>query len=153
MKHFLRFRISTLLASTLVVALTLALSRPFDPTITFVGTVATTEPLDDGSNYPCLRISFRNDGMFPVWYNNSGPLSCDMIIRQFPANETADWVWLMPDDGEWTRVNPNATASVNVPFDTGATRLKIGIKLVDWRGRDADRWSETVNPTQLQNGG
>ena len=153
MKRFLRFRVLTLLSITFVAAIGLALSRPFDPKITFVSTIATTQPLDEGGTYPCLRFSFRNDGLFPVWYNNSGPLSCDMIIRQFPANETADWVWLMPDDGVWTRVDPNDTGSVNVPFDTGATRLRIGIKLADWRGRDTECWSETVNPTQLQDGG
>jgi hypothetical protein len=153
MKRFLRFRIFTLLAITTAVACAFAIGRPFDPNIAFVATTATDERLDEGGTYPSLQFTFRNDGRFPVWYNNSGPLSCDMIIRQFPANETADWVWIMPDDGLWTRVDPGNMATVNVPFDTGATRLKIGVKLADWIGRDVECWSDTVNPTQIQNGG
>lgn len=153
MKRSLRLRILTILTITTIAAVAFALSRPFDPSVTFASTTAAIEALADRGTQPCLKFSIRNDGLLPVWYSNSGPRSCDMISRQFPANETADWAWLMPNQGEWTRIDPRAAATVSVPFYSGTTQLKIGIKLTDWRGRQTECWSPVVNPTQLQKDG
>jgi hypothetical protein len=125
---------------------------PFDPDVSIGNATASSFTEPSGVTNPSLTFTIRNDGPFSVWYVAFADGSGAATIWQRPANETAEWFFLVNFENlKPTRLRPGESATINVPFDQGATSYRLGVEFTGWRGYTIERWSDMVNPTLIHN--
>ena len=149
-----RFRIASLLFVTLVCAIVLAATRPFAPSVLFSEPEHATYTGTDDTEHPCCHVTVTNDGMLPIWIPGHSGLILTFAYQGNPSNDPMENLnWLSQTPTTYTALYHGQSAIARIPKQSDYETAKLGVQLMDWRGRTADRWSDEFAYPDTQLGG
>lgn len=134
---FRRYRLRTLLLATAVVAISIALLKPFEPTISVqsLEVVPVAEPF---SNFPGrfrqFRLTVRNDGRLPVWLMSPDVPIPDLSWSNPPGGPTRVEIDIYKD--RCTKLAAGGTRVYALVVHAEYEQFHLLVQARDWRGRD-----------------
>ena len=155
MLKLVRFRILSLLIVTLLVAIGLAVVRPFSPHIIFGAITASFDTVESGRVVPCCDLPVTNNGILPVWLTASATARATyMYSHGYSRHDVHSTAILCATSNYWIRLDSGQSAILKLPETSYTGESLVGILMSDWRGRTSEAWSYPFIPAELpQNGG
>ena len=134
------------MAATVLAAICCLFFMPFVPKIAFSHFTVSEQVRMDGSTFPVAVVKVQNTGFGPVWYNGSPDSVHD--FSYYDDGELDNWNGQHVKPVQWTRLAGGGETFVRVPIQDSGDRVRVAIRLFDWRGRSADCTSDRIsNPT------
>jgi len=134
MKRIARYWLLASFGAFAACAITIWFLLPFKPRATFTSPQIAFYSDSNGTGYPEVSTTLRNDGRFPIWYYGT-----ESSIEEFTIEGD-------PQKGErhhhscrylsWNAIAPGETVTVPLPVYDLFDNAKIAVKLRDWRGRE-----------------
>ena len=151
-----QFSITALLGLTVLVAIVVVVSRPFEPHLQFKA-VATNLSHPRHQNIILGYDMFvKNMGRSSIWLASSSGTKLDSVCttaynRGGKGKYSINVNHLKKEgvDIQWIRLEPNESAKI--PMDGFSTRYQqfFGLPVRDWRGREVEIWSQSFKPPSL----
>ncbi len=140
----IRFRITTLLTVTLLTAIAINAMRPFSPRLTFEEATPSTYIHESGSVDPCYDVPICNDGLVPIWCAASSlPYTPTYMYTDGESGNLPSLSLLEETTEDWIRLDSGESTVLHIPAHTSNATARIGVLVADWRGRTAERWSDS----------
>jgi len=137
MKRAFQYRLVTLLCAIAFCAFTVYFFLPFSPNIVFLSPEMAFSSDSNGTGYPEVSVTLRNNGRYPVWYHGCSGVIAEFSIEGDLSKGERHVQSLDRQQIDWICLPPGKTAILPIPAYMLFNAAKIEVEFRDWRRRVA----------------
>ncbi|MEM8671543.1 MAG: hypothetical protein AAGG48_28745 [Planctomycetota bacterium] len=137
-----RFGLRSLLIGIAIVAVGIALLKPFEPAIAIhsLKAVPITEPYSHfNGRYRQFRLEVRNTGPLPIWLMSPDSACPDSVGSAYGIANVlvGDFV---PTSDRYTKLAPDQVRVYDLVVNSRYESFRLYVDVFDWRGRESHKF-------------